>query len=160
MIYYNADGKVASFCGNGARCIVAFARRLELIADNQLFRFMSASGVRKACFARNEKISIDFGSIRVGECMERRANGDCVLDTGSPHYVCFVEQRLDFDEAVLRGRAIRHAKEFAKQNGINVNFVQVRKTTLQSYIDHFSLRNSVCLPIACRCKLLKEVLKI
>ena len=30
MIFYNPDGSRATFCGNGARCIVKFAKQIEI----------------------------------------------------------------------------------------------------------------------------------
>ena len=36
MIYFNPDGS-QTFCGNGARCAVAFAKRLEIIKDKTTF---------------------------------------------------------------------------------------------------------------------------
>ena len=42
MRYFNSDGREASLCGNGSRCIVAYAHRLGLFL--QTTRFLAADG--------------------------------------------------------------------------------------------------------------------
>src|SRR6476661_287657 len=51
MIYYNADGRPSSMCGNGGRCIVAFAKALKIFEKET--HFLAVDGAHYA------KISAD-----------------------------------------------------------------------------------------------------
>ena len=42
MVYYNSDGNLSSLCGNGSRCITAFAQKSGLIKDKA--HFLAADG--------------------------------------------------------------------------------------------------------------------
>ena len=56
MDYYNSDGSGGTMCGNGGRCIVAFAKKLGLIQENT--KFIASDGPHEASF--NE-----FGEIKL-----------------------------------------------------------------------------------------------
>ena len=47
MVYYNADRKLSCLCGNGGRCITAFAKRLGVITDKATFG--AADGTAGGC---------------------------------------------------------------------------------------------------------------
>ena len=119
MIYFNADGRESSMCGNGGRCIVAFAKYLGIIEDST--NFLAIDGPHEA-----EIKGTDWVSLRMIDVPEIEQGSDYfVLNTGSPHYVVFVEDIDDID-VVENGKAIRYSKRF-REEGINVNFVEKKK---------------------------------
>tara|TARA_B100001250_G_scaffold169435_1_gene145914 strand:+ start:4681 stop:5454 length:774 start_codon:yes stop_codon:yes gene_type:complete len=113
MIYFNSDGNQSSMCGNGGRCIVAFANLLGIISSEA--NFMAIDGVHKAKINR-DNISLKMKDV---SSIDLIANG-FVLDTGSPHYVKIVDD-LDVISVEDDGESIRNLP-FFKREGINVNF--------------------------------------
>ena len=114
MVYFNSDGKISSMCGNGGRCIIAFAKLLELIETETIF--MAIDGEHKG------RIQEDGIYLKMQDVTEIDNLDDAlVLDTGSPHYITIVDDLQNLDVKV-EGRKIRNSKSFKKE-GINVNFV-------------------------------------
>ena len=114
MIYFNADGKQSSMCGNGGRCIVAFAQMLEMIENETTF--MAIDG------EHNGKLTDDGIYLQMQDVKEIEGVGDgLVLNTGSPHYIEMVDE-LEYIDVNKLGRKIRNSDPF-KKKGINVNFV-------------------------------------
>ena len=118
MVYFNADGREASMCGNGGRCIVAFARDRGII--DKATDFLAVDGHHHAeidpqqAWVSLQMIDVDT----IG-----RDGGAYVLDTGSPHYVKRVEDGLAEMPVAEEGRKIRYSPAYERE-GINVNFVQ------------------------------------
>ena len=114
MIYFNADGKQSSMCGNGGRCIIAFAQMLEMIEDETTF--MAIDGEHKG------RLMDDGIYLQMQDVKKIEGVGDgLVLNTGSPHYIEMVDD-LDNLDVNKEGRKIRNSAPFKKE-GINVNFV-------------------------------------
>jgi diaminopimelate epimerase len=115
MVYHNADGRLGSMCGNGARCTVRFARHLGVIED--VAYFLAADGEHQATVER-DLIQLKMNDVHGVE----KIGNDYYLNTGSPHYVQFVEDVHALD-VYAAGKAIRYNERF-KAEGTNVNFVQ------------------------------------
>ncbi len=121
MVYYNADGQPSSMCGNGGRCIVAFAKFLGLIDDET--EFLAVDGPHYAKISQ----SGEWVSLQMTDVDQISSDEDAyILDTGSPHYVKLVEGLKDKnvykDGYAIRNNDTYHAK------GINVNFVEPNDT--------------------------------
>lgn len=117
MHYFNADGKLGSMCGNGGRCIVAFAKHLGLI-DRET-NFLAVDGPHYARISENGEW-VDLQMIDVDKIS---LDGEAfVLNTGSPHYVAFQNNLTAFD-VFNEGKNIRYNSNY-KNEGINVNFVE------------------------------------
>ena len=119
MIYFNSDGRETSMCGNGGRCIVSFAKKLNVIKDKA--KFMAIDGPH-ASFIDKGLVSLQMNQVNLINNIE----GGYVLDTGSPHFVKFCNSIKELD-VVKKGREIRNEKKISN-NGINVNFVEVINT--------------------------------
>lgn len=121
MIYYNSDGLEGTMCGNGGRCLVAFAHWLGIFEGS--CSFMAIDGLHKASILGQEnnlwRISLQMQEASLPILS---AHGYQV-DTGSPHLVVFLPNISNLD-VVAEGRRIRYSPDFLPR-GINVNFVKV-----------------------------------
>ena len=115
MVYYNSDGNIGSMCGNGGRCIVAFAKKLGIIKGQTTF--MAADGKHFASI-EGEQISLrmnDVHEIKVDE-------NYTFLNTGSPHHIVLVDDIQSID-VKTEGAKIRYSQLYG-QSGSNINFVK------------------------------------
>ncbi|QTY28174.1 diaminopimelate epimerase [Flavobacterium sp. CS20] len=127
MLYYNADGRESSMCGNGGRCIVAFAKYLGLISEQCTFE--AVDGLHQAIIDTENQVELKMTDVHKINYFDN----DIVLDTGSPHYVSFVENTKNID-VPKKGAEIRYSEAF-KTEGINVNFAHLadNKLNIRTY---------------------------
>ena len=122
MLYYNADGNEGSMCGNGGRCLVAFAKQMGVI--DKTAAFLATDGFHEAVVKENGWVELKMKDVHSIE----KSDDHVVLNTGSPHYIRWekdIAKTAVYDE----GKRIRNSSPFAKE-GINVNFVQVHEDAL------------------------------
>ena len=119
MIYYNSDGNESSMCGNGGRCITAFAKQLGVIKDSALF--MAVDGEHSSLI-EDKIISLKMNDVSLIEKHE----GYYYLNTGSPHVVKWVEDINDYN-VFEEGKKIRYSEPFNRQGGTNVNFIELKE---------------------------------
>ena len=114
MDYFNSDG-TKSFCGNGARCSVAFAETLGIPVENT--QFQAIDGMHNAT-KLGDLITLEMNDVAG---IESHAEA-FVLQTGSPHFVRSLKD-LETTDIVEYGKSIRYSPEFEKE-GINVNLME------------------------------------
>lgn len=114
MVYFNSDGKPGSMCGNGGRCLVAFANSLGLVKGK--VRFMASDGLHEASIA-GEQVSLKMSDVS----MIDKKKEAFFLNTGSPHHVQLVKDLKSFD-VVKEGKRLRFG--VYGEQGSNINFVE------------------------------------
>lgn len=121
MIYFNADGRESTMCGNGGRSIVHFANFLGII--NQKTRFLAIDGAHEATI-ENQQVALKMCDV----LKVNHIDSVVVLNTGSPHYVTFLKD-IDKLNVADEGAKIRYSPNYIEE-GINVNFVEQVDTEL------------------------------
>jgi len=120
MIYFNADGS-ETFCGNGGRCAVAFAKYLSIITTKTNFNAFDGPHYAEI---ENSTISlqmIDVNDIKVHENF-------VFAYTGTQHHVELVDNLNEYP-VIENGKKIRYSYD---DPGSNVNFVQkLNETTFR-----------------------------
>ena len=116
MIYFNADGKESTMCGNGGRCLVKFAKNQGM--HKLTYHFLAIDGTHEADIDMQDTVRLKMQDVH----KVAYHSGHAILNTGSPHFVKFASNVANID-VFETGREIRYSKQFEKE-GINVNFVE------------------------------------
>ena len=115
MRFFNPDGSEAALCGNGARCVAAFAKAVGAV-KGKVTCFETRAGLVDAEI-------VDDSRVKVWMPQPKNLRED-FIDSGVPHRIVPVENlaKADVDG---EGRRIRLSEEFAP-DGTNVDFVSYR----------------------------------
>ena len=125
MVYFNSDGNQSSMCGNGGRCLVAFAKQLGIVEDSAVFN--AIDGRHTATISDGMKVRLQMQD--VDEIRDKM--NFTFLNTGSPHHVQIVADLAAFD-VPKEGAKLRYG--LYGQRGSNINFVE------QNGADSFKVR--------------------
>lgn len=115
MIYFNADGRIGSMCGNGGRCIVAFAKSLDIFDKKTCFE---AIGKLYQATIEDDLVRLIMNDVAEIDLFKNHL----FLNTGSPHHVAYVKDVDDLDVKTA-GEKIRYGSPYFEE-GTNVNFVE------------------------------------
>ena len=118
MVYFNADGNESTMCGNGGRCLVAFASYLGIFKLNTFFTAIDGR--------HYAEINGDIVRLQMQDVSNiQKFDSYYFIDTGSPHHILQVDQ-IDQYDVKGEGRRIRYGAPYYEQ-GSNVNFVQPKE---------------------------------
>lgn len=120
MVFYNPDGSGGMMCGNGGRCIVAFAADLGIVKPGEPIVFEAPDGLHQAKILSEGTIRLKMKDVT--EIKRFAEDGNIFIDTGTRHLVKFVS-RLEEYPVLAEGRVLRNDPRFAPA-GVNVNFVE------------------------------------
>ena len=137
MTYFNSDGSGGMMCGNGGRCMVAFAKDCgvegtDLEDGTKKYVFTAADGPHEA-YVLSEEGCAKTVRLKMKDVQEitkydalkgvSSTSKGAFLDTGTRHYVRFVKNIEAYD-IIANGRDIRYNAVELQPIGANVNYVE------------------------------------
>ena len=123
MKFFNPDGSEAEMCGNGARCVAAFAREIGA-AKADTMRFETLAGDVGAEIVSSSLFPLPSSLLVKVEMPEPKDLRDNFINSGVPHCIVPVADLAKTD-VEGEGRRIRYSDAFAPA-GTNVDFVTYR----------------------------------
>ena len=135
MVYFNSDGGKSSMCGNGGRCIAAWAFSLGIGKLENLLNFWAPDGAHTAKhlptpthtsqLPMTEWISLSMNDV---DAIHELNNHSYELNTGSPHFVSIKSEDIHQIDLIAWAQGIRYNATY-KEAGINVNAVNILDDT-------------------------------
>jgi len=122
MKYFNADGKEGTMCGNGGRCVTCFTYHLGMIGEQGNFIAIDGKHSGKIIKDNDNELQVEISLQDV--VVNQQLENFYFLDTGSPHYVRFVDD-LEKVDVLSEGKKIRWDAKF-QPGGTNVNFAEIK----------------------------------
>ena len=163
MIFYNADGSLATMCGNGIRCFAKYVYDHQLV-DTKVFTVETLAGIFNVEIIENEEVTsqvcVNMGrpnyfdsSVPTLESGEPFINQVIEIDQvpytvsslfmGTIHTVLFVEE-IDEFEVVRLGSAIENHPLYPMKT--NVNFCKIIDS---NHLDVVTWEKGVGMTLAC-----------
>ena len=163
MIFYNADGSLATVCGNGIRCFAKYVYDHQLV-DTKVFTVETLAGIFNVEIIENEEaksmVCVNMGrpnyfdsSVPTLESGEPFINQVIEIDQvpytvsslfmGTIHTVLFVEE-IDEFEVVRLGSAIENHPLYPMKT--NVNFCKIIDS---NHLDVVTWEKGVGMTLAC-----------
>lgn len=122
MEFFNPDGSGGMMCGNGGRCIAAFAASKGILPSGKEYVFEAADGIHTAEIVSKEGnvSTVRLKMVDVNEIVSTK--GGWFLNTGTRQFVKFTTG-VDEMDVFEEGKALRWDDAFAPL-GTNVCFVE------------------------------------
>ncbi|NBX38988.1 MAG: diaminopimelate epimerase [Flavobacteriia bacterium] len=114
MVFYNPDAS-KSFCGNGARCAIAFVRDHNMDMHHQ--RFLAIDGMH-AYRVEKDQLAVQMSDVQEVLPLDEFRG---LVNTGSPHIV-IKSQDISTPNVISLGQQIRYSETYVKE-GVNVNLM-------------------------------------
>ncbi|MCF8231643.1 MAG: diaminopimelate epimerase [Bacteroidales bacterium] len=121
MHYYNANGKEGTMCGNGGRCAAVFAYRHNISGPKM--KFETIDGLHYADIIKENIVQLSMHD--VDSIFQKEDH--YFIDTGSPHYIKFVNE---INEQLFIPEAKKIRRNY-REGGTNVDYVMEEKNHLK-----------------------------